>query len=129
MGVEFDRMEEIVFLDNSGGRTQEQGVHPEPMYKGLSEVLGLITQLLEENGLGPLGHSTTLESGVFEEHVVFLKAPHPRKVLFRMWPVLFPYHKRLEYRIYEDGEPLREQIVLYLQAYAQTNRAELIPKL
>lgn len=121
-------MEEIVFLDKAGGRIQDQGVHPEPMYKALSEVLGLIRELLEEKGLAPVGHSRTLESGVFEEHVVFLKAPHARKVLFRMWPLFFPPHKRLEYRIYEDGEPLREQIVFYLQAYAQTNRAELIPK-
>lgn len=106
----------------------EQDCHPQPMYKALSEVLGLIKELLEEKGLSPIGHSRTLESGVFEEHVVFLKAPHSRKVLFRMWPLFFPPHKRLEYRIYEDGEPLREQIVLYLHAHAQTNHAELIPR-
>lgn len=122
-------MEEIIFLDNSGGLLQDQGVHPEPMYKALPEVLGLIKELLEEKGLTPIGHLRSLESGVFEEHVVFLKAPHSRKVLFRIWPLFFPHQKRLEYRIYEEGEPLREQIVLYLRAYAQTNRAELIPKL
>ncbi len=122
-------MPQNIFLGSLGSCSCEQEFHPEPMYKALSEVLGLIKELLEEKGLSPVGHSRTLESGVFEEYVVFLKAPPPRRVLLRMWPLFFPHQKRLEYRIYEDGELLREQIILYLQAYAQTNRAELIPRL
>lgn len=121
-------MQETVCLGNLRSYSRQQESQPEPMYKALSEVLGLIKDLLEEKGLSPIGHSSTLESGVFEEHVVFLKGPDPKKLLLRMWPLFFPHHKRLEYKIYQDGEPLREEIVPYLQAYAQTNRAELILK-
>lgn len=121
--------QETVCLGALGSYFCQKESPSEPMYKALSEVLALIKDLLEKKGLSPIGHTRTLESGVFEEHVVFLKAPHPRKVLFRMWPLFFPHHKRLEYRIYEGGEPLRQEILPYLEAYAQTNRAELIPKL
>lgn len=122
-------MQQTVCLGKLGGYSYQQEHQPQPMYKTLSEVLGLIKELLEQKGLSPIGHCRTLESGVFEEHVIFLKSPHPRRLLFRMWPLFFPHNRRLEYRIYRDGEPLREQIVQYLQACAQINRAELIPKL
>ncbi|MEJ5378396.1 MAG: hypothetical protein WHX93_17625 [bacterium] len=121
-------MRETVWLGNLGSCPYQQVSPPEPMYKALSEVLGIIKEVIEEKGLSPLGHFRTLESGVFEEHVVFLKAPHSKKLLFRMWPLLFTHQRRLEYKIYRDGEPLRQEIMPYLEAYAQINRAELIPK-
>lgn len=116
-------------LSDSGSDTGHLEVHFEPMYKEVPEVLGIIKTFLEEKGINSIGCFRTLESGVFEEYVVFLNKEGHRRLLFRIWPLLFPHDRRIEYRIYEHDEALRQEILAYLRACAQTNQASLVPKL
>jgi hypothetical protein len=98
------------------------------MYMDLIEVLDIIRVLLEERIQAKIEYFRTLESGTVEEYVVIERKGVEKNLLFRVWPVLYGHHKRLDYKIYEEGQKMDQLIMYYLGVYAKTNNAKLVAK-
>jgi len=117
-----------IFLGHGNGFLgNETGFH-NPMYTDLDEVLHLIQIALEGETPNETEYHRTLESGAVEEVVVIEKEGVRKRLLFRLWPVLYGVRKRLEYRIYKDDKKINDIITYYLTIFARTNKAKLILK-
>ena len=117
-----------IYLRQSGGLSLNENLFHRPMYIDIIEVLDLIRVVLEERFQAEIEYFRTLESGTVEEYVVIEKKGVRKDLLFRVWPVLYGHNKRLDYRIYEEGQRMDELIMYYLGIYAKTNKAKLVAK-
>ncbi|MGD8228700.1 MAG: hypothetical protein PVH82_14875 [Desulfobacteraceae bacterium] len=117
-----------IYLRQSGGLTLSEDLFHRPMYMDLIEVLDIIRVLLEERIQAKIEYFRTLESGTVEEYVVIERKGVEKNLLFRVWPVLYGHHKRLDYKIYEEGQKMDQLIMYYLGVYAKTNNAKLVAK-
>lgn len=117
-----------IYLRESGGLTLNENLFHRPMYVDLTEVLDIIRVLLEERFQAEIEYFRTLESGTVEEYVVIERKGVQKNLLFRVWPVLYGHHKRLDYKIYEQGQKMDELIMYYLDICAKTNNAKLVVK-
>ena len=117
-----------IYLRQTGGLTLDKNLFDRPMYMDLVEVLDIIRVVLQERYQAEIEYFRTLESGTVEEYVVIEKKGVRKDLLFRVWPVLYGHHKRLDYKIYDQGQKMSELIMYYLGIYAKTNNAILVLK-
>jgi len=117
-----------IYLRQTGGLTLDKNLFHRPMYMDLVEVLDIIRVVLQERYQAEIEYFRTLESGTVEEYVVIEKKGVRKDLLFRVWPVLYGHYKRLDYKIYEEGQRMDELIMDYLGIYAKTNNAKLVHK-
>ena len=117
-----------IYLRQTGGLTLDKNLFHRPMYMDLVEVLDIIRVVLQERYQAEIEYFRTLESGTVEEYVVIEKKGVRKDLLFRVWPVLYGHHKRLDYKIYDQGQKMSELIMYYLGIYAKTNNAILALK-
>jgi hypothetical protein len=117
-----------IYLSQTGGLTLNENLFHRPMYVDLIEILDIIRIVLQERFQAEIEYFRTLESGTVEEYVVIEKKGVQKNLLFRVWPVLYAHHKRLDYRIYDQGQRMSELITYYLGIYAKTNNANLVVK-
>jgi hypothetical protein len=117
-----------IYLRETGGLTLNENLFHRPMYMDLIEVLDLIRVIIQERCQAEIEYFRTLESGTVEEYVVTEKKGVRKDLLFRVWPVLYGHHKRLDCKIYDQGQRMSELIMYYLGIYAKTNNANLVVK-
>lgn len=117
-----------IYLRQTGGLILDMNLFHRPMYMDLVEVLDIIRVVLQERYQAEIEYFRTLESGTVEEYVVIEKKGVRKDLLFRVWPVLYGHHKRLDYKIYDQGQKMSELIMYYLGIYAKTNNAILALK-
>jgi hypothetical protein len=117
-----------IYLGQTGGFTLNEDLFYPPMYMDIIEMLDIIRVVLQERLQAEIEYFRTLESGTVEEYVVIEKKGVRKNLLFRVWPVLYGHNKRLDYKIYEEGQRMSELIMYYLGIYAETNNADLVVK-
>ena len=117
-----------IYLGQTGGFTLNEDLFYPPMYMDIIEMLDIIRVVLQERLQAEIEYFRTLESGTVEEYVVIEKKGVRKNLLFRVWPVLYGHNKRLDYKIYEEGQRMSELIMYYLGIYAETNNANLVVK-
>ncbi len=117
-----------IYLGQTGGFTLNEDLFYPPMYMDIIEMLDIIRVVLQERLQAEIVYFRTLESGTVEEYVVIEKKGVRKNLLFRVWPVLYGHNKRLDYKIYEEGQRMSELIMYYLGIYAETNNANLVVK-
>ena len=117
-----------IYLRQTGGLTLDKNLFHRPMYMDLVEVLDIIRIVLQERYQAEIEYFRTLESGTVEEYVVIEKKGVRKDLLFRAWPVLYSHHKRLDYKIYDQGQRMSELIMYYLGICAKANNAKLVIK-
>ena len=117
-----------IYLRQTGGLILDMNLFHRPMYMDLIEVLHIIRVVLQEKFQAEIEYFRTLESGTVEEYVVIAKKGVQKNLLFRVWPVLYGHHKRLDYKIYDQGQRMSEFIRYYLGICAKANNANLVAK-
>ena len=117
-----------IYLGQTGGFTLNEDLFYPPMYMDIIEMLDIIRVVLQERLQAEIEYFRTLESGTVEEYVVIEKKGVRKNLLFRVWPVLYGHNKRLDYKIYEEGQRMDELIMYYLGIYAKTNNTKLVAK-
>lgn len=99
-----------------------------PMYQDLSEVLGIVITVVKETTGNIWVYRRTIESGAVEEFVIMEEAAGTRKLMFRVWPVLYAHDRRIEYKSYFRDPELNRFISEHLHICARANGARLALK-